>query len=57
MSRFFYFYLVLIENYSSLKEELIAKGFHFNSDTDTEVLVNLIEYIQIKEKIKKRLGR
>ena len=42
----------IIENYSSLKEELIAKGFHFNSDTDTEVLVNLIEYIQIKEKIK-----
>ena len=42
----------IIENYSSLKEELIAKGFHFNSDTDTEVLVNLIEYIQTKEKIK-----
>ena len=42
----------IIENYSSLKEELITKGFHFNSDTDTEVLVNLIEYIQIKEKIK-----
>ena len=42
----------IIENYSSLKEELISKGFHFNSDTDTEVLVNLIEYIQIKEKTK-----
>ena len=42
----------IIENYSSLKEELIAKGFHFNSDTDTEVLVNLIEYIQTKEKVK-----
>jgi len=42
----------IIENYSSLKEELIAKGFHFNSDTDTEVLVNLIEHIQTKEKIK-----
>ena len=42
----------IIENYSSLKEELIARGFHFNSDTDTEVLVNLIEYIQTKEKIK-----
>ena len=42
----------IIENYSSLKEELISKGFHFNSDTDTEVLVNLIEYIQTKEKIK-----
>ena len=42
----------IIENYSSLKEELVSKGFHFNSDTDTEVLVNLIEYIQTKEKIK-----
>ena len=42
----------IIENYSSLKEELISKGFHFNSDTDTEVLVNLIEYIQTKEKVK-----
>ena len=42
----------IIENYSSLKEELIAEGFHFNSDTDTEVLVNLIEYIQTKEKVK-----
>ena len=42
----------IIENYSSIKEELINKGFHFNSDTDTEVLVNLIEYIQIKENVK-----
>ncbi len=42
----------IIENYSSLKKELIAKGFYFNSDTDTEVLINLIEYVQIKEKIK-----
>ena len=42
----------IIENYSSLKKELADEGFVFYTDTDTEVLVNLIEYIQIKEKIK-----
>ena len=42
----------IIENYSSLKEELKTKGFKFYTDTDTEVLVNLIEYIQIKENVK-----
>ena len=42
----------IIENYFSIKQELIEEGFNFYSETDTEVLVNLIEYIQIKEKIK-----
>ena len=42
----------IIENYSSLKKELADEGFVFYTDTDTEVLVNLIEYIQIKEKTK-----
>ena len=42
----------IIENYSSLKKELVNEGFVFYTDTDTEVLVNLIEYLQIKEKIK-----
>ncbi len=41
----------IIENYSSLKEELIHRGYEFESDTDTEVLVNLIEDIQINEKV------
>jgi len=36
----------IIENYDSLKEGLIQRGYKFNSDTDTEVLVNLIEYIK-----------
>ena len=33
----------IIENYASLKEALSTRGFVFHSDTDTEVLVNLIE--------------
>jgi glucosamine--fructose-6-phosphate aminotransferase (isomerizing) len=41
----------IIENYSILKEGLINKGFTFKSDTDTEVIVNLIEYIQQNENI------
>jgi glucosamine--fructose-6-phosphate aminotransferase (isomerizing) len=42
----------IIENYAALKEELLKRGYVFHSDTDTEVLVNLIEEIQIKEKLK-----
>lgn len=34
----------IIENYAELKSDLIKKGYTFQSDTDTEVLVNLIEY-------------
>jgi glutamine---fructose-6-phosphate transaminase (isomerizing) len=36
----------IIENYSSLKQELINKGHSFSSDTDTEVLIHFIEDIQ-----------
>jgi len=36
----------IIENYTQLKTELIKKGYQFNSDTDTEVLLNFIEDIQ-----------
>ncbi len=42
----------IIENYASIKKELINRGYHFNSDTDTEVLVNLIEEVKKKEKVK-----
>ena len=35
----------IIENYLTLKKELIRKGYSFSSDTDTEVLVNFIEDI------------
>jgi glucosamine--fructose-6-phosphate aminotransferase (isomerizing) len=41
----------IIENYAVLKQRLIANGVQFRSDTDTEVLVQLIEYIQLKKKI------
>jgi glutamine---fructose-6-phosphate transaminase (isomerizing) len=42
----------IIENYASIKKELIKRGYIFKSETDTEVLVNLIEDIKIKEKVK-----
>ncbi len=41
----------IIENYSRLKKKLQDRGYIFNSETDTEVLVNLIEYIYIKGKV------
>jgi glucosamine--fructose-6-phosphate aminotransferase (isomerizing) len=37
----------IIENYAQLKKELVSKGYSFTSDTDTEVLLNFIEDIQI----------
>ncbi len=36
----------IIENYQSLKEFLLTKGYTFKSETDTEVLVQLIEYVK-----------
>ena len=41
----------IIENYTQLRSHLQAKGIRFVSDTDTEVLVQLIEYIQEKKNI------
>jgi len=38
----------IIENYAQLKSELHRKGYTFNSDTDTEVLLNFIEEIKIQ---------
>src|SRR6476620_3063501 len=40
----------IIENYGLLKKELIKKGYTFNSDTDTEVLLKFIEDIQENNK-------
>jgi glucosamine--fructose-6-phosphate aminotransferase (isomerizing) len=39
----------IIENYATLKEELLNRGHQFSSDTDTEVLIHLIEEIQNME--------
>jgi len=41
----------IIENYASIKEGLIQRGYTFESDTDTEVLVNLIEDVIINEQV------
>ncbi len=41
----------IIENYVRLKKRLQDRGYHFKSETDTEVLANLIEYIYIKGKV------
>jgi glucosamine--fructose-6-phosphate aminotransferase (isomerizing) len=41
----------IIENYAALKKELVKRGYTFQSDTDTEVLINLIEDIQKNEKV------
>ncbi len=41
----------IIENYADLKEKLLAKGVHFQSATDTEVLVQLVEYIMQRKNI------
>ncbi|HOS47120.1 MAG TPA: glutamine--fructose-6-phosphate transaminase (isomerizing) [Bacteroidia bacterium] len=41
----------IIENYASIKAELIQEGHVFHSDTDTEVLIHLIEEIYNKEKV------
>jgi glutamine---fructose-6-phosphate transaminase (isomerizing) len=38
----------IIENYAHLKESLIARGIKFQSETDSEVLANLIEYVYEK---------
>jgi glucosamine--fructose-6-phosphate aminotransferase (isomerizing) len=37
----------IIENFTQLKSELIKKGYRFKSDTDTEVLLNFVEDIQL----------
>ena len=41
----------IIENYSRLKKRLTDRGYEFYSETDTEVLVNLIEYIYLTGKV------
>ena len=42
----------IIENYASIKKELEKRGYTFSSDTDTEVLINLIEDVKKNENVK-----
>jgi glucosamine--fructose-6-phosphate aminotransferase (isomerizing) len=42
----------IIENYEAIKQELTKRGYTFQSDTDTEVLVNLIEEVKKTEGVK-----
>lgn len=46
----------IIENYSHLKKELMNRGYEFQSETDTEVLANLIENIYLEEKVDAELA-
>jgi len=41
----------IIENYAHIKKELINRGYKFQSETDTEVLVNFIESIYLEQKV------
>ena len=46
----------IIENYAKLKEKLKNRGVKFKSETDTEVLANLMEYIYLKGKVKAEMA-
>jgi glucosamine--fructose-6-phosphate aminotransferase (isomerizing) len=46
----------IIENYAQLKERLVNRGIQFKSETDSEVLVNLIEYIYMKGSVSAELA-
>lgn len=53
------FYLVhngIIENYAHLKKELRQRGYTFQSETDTEVLVNLIENVYLEQNVSAELA-
>ncbi len=41
----------IIENFDTLKKELVTRGYKFRSETDTEVLVNFIEEVKEKENL------
>ncbi len=46
----------IIENYARLKKRLEDRGYTFKSQTDTEVLANLIEYIYLKGKVSSEIA-
>jgi glucosamine--fructose-6-phosphate aminotransferase (isomerizing) len=46
----------IIENYAHLKKELVARGYTFKSETDTEVLANLIENIYLENEVEAEMA-
>lgn len=54
--KFFVVHNGIIENYAHLKKELTQRGYTFNSDTDTEVLSNLIENIYLEKNVPAELA-
>jgi glucosamine--fructose-6-phosphate aminotransferase (isomerizing) len=54
--KFFVVHNGIIENYSHLRKELTSRGYEFKSDTDTEVLANLIENIYLEQKVSAELA-
>lgn len=46
----------IIENYTTLKSKLEDRGYVFKSETDTEVLANLIEYVYTKGKVEAEIA-
>ncbi|MDR3188916.1 MAG: glutamine--fructose-6-phosphate transaminase (isomerizing) [Prevotellaceae bacterium] len=46
----------IIENYAHLKKELVSRGYTFQSETDTEVLANLIENVYMEQKVDAELA-
>ncbi|MCA1745419.1 MAG: glutamine--fructose-6-phosphate transaminase (isomerizing) [Bacteroidales bacterium] len=54
--KFFVVHNGIIENYSHLRKELMSRGYKFKSDTDTEVLSNLIENIYLEQEVSAELA-
>jgi glucosamine--fructose-6-phosphate aminotransferase (isomerizing) len=54
--KFFVVHNGIIENYSHLRKELTNRGYEFKSETDTEVLSNLIENIYLEQKVSAELA-
>jgi glutamine---fructose-6-phosphate transaminase (isomerizing) len=54
--KFFVVHNGIIENYSHLRKELQSRGYEFESETDTEVLANLIENIYLEQKVTAELA-
>src|SRR5690554_7962581 len=54
--KFFVVHNGIIENYAHLRKELGNRGYRFESETDTEVLANLIENIYLEQRVSAELA-